>query len=87
MSALASIIDNLVRLITDRGWRRDRRQKQILRELLSDPRFEWRSIDTLARAIGAPDDRTRELLVMIGARASTGSGREVWALRSRVGGG
>jgi hypothetical protein len=69
------------------GLRRDAKRKRILRDMLADPRYEWRGIATLARAAGTSEDKARELLVSIGARASTGSGQEVWALISRVGSG
>jgi hypothetical protein len=69
------------------GLRRDEKRKRILRDMLADPRYEWRSIATLARAAGTSEERARELLVSIGARASTGSGRELWGLVSRVGSG
>jgi hypothetical protein len=64
---------------------RDVRRKRILRSMLKDPTFEWRKLDTLARAIGAPEEKTRELLIDIGARAATSSGAELWALTSEVG--
>ena len=53
--------------------------------MLEDPRFEWRSIDTLARAVGTPEAKARDLLISIGARASTEGSSEVWGLTSRVG--
>ncbi len=53
--------------------------------MLEDPEFEWRSIAILARSVGAPEEKVRELLISIGARASTGAGGELWGLTSRVG--
>ena len=67
------------------GLRRDLKRKETLRQLLEEPRFKWRSISTLSRAAGASDEKTRELLVSIGARASVAAGDEVWGLKSRVG--
>jgi len=66
------------------GLRRDMKRKSTLRKLLNDPKFRWRSIATLARAVGASEKRTRKLLVSIGARASVRPGEEMWGLRSRV---
>ena len=66
------------------GLRRDQKRKDTLRELLEAKDLRWRSIATLSRAIGASEEKTRELLVSIGARASVGSGDEVWGLKSRV---
>jgi hypothetical protein len=67
------------------GLRRDRKRKSILRGMLEDPLYEWRSITTLARSIGASEDKTRDLLISIDARASTARGSELWGLSSRVG--
>jgi hypothetical protein len=67
------------------GLRRDRRRKRLLRAMLEDETYAWRSIGTLARSIGASEDKTRELLISIGARASAGQGDEMWGLAERVG--
>jgi hypothetical protein len=67
------------------GLRRDQKRKAVLRSMLEDPAYNWRSLATLARSIGVSDDKTRELLVSIGARASTTGQGEVWGLTSRVG--
>ena len=67
------------------GVRRDRKRKAILRTMLQDSRFEWRSISTLARSIGASEEKTRELLISIGGRASAQGKTELWGLTSRVG--
>ena len=86
MGVVSTVIDRLFEAAQGiPGVRRDQKRKQILRDTLQDPRYEWRSIGTLARSIGASEEKTRELLVSIGARASTGSGPEVWGLISRVG--
>ena len=53
--------------------------------MLNDPTFRWRKLATLARAIGASEEKTRELLIDIGARASTTAGPELWGLTSDVG--
>ena len=67
------------------GARRDQRRKRLLRDMLENETYEWRSIGTLARSIGASEDKTRELLISIGARASTARGEEMWGLAERVG--
>jgi len=85
-SLISSIVDNVFGLLGKAPQaRRDEKRKQILRDTLEDEKYEWRSIGLLARLIGEDEDRTRELLISIGARASTGSGNEVWGLISRVG--
>jgi hypothetical protein len=85
MSAIVELLGKLFGSIRDvPGLRRDQKRKATLRDLLEDPKFRWRRIGTLARAVGASEDRTRDLLVSIGARASVAGGEEVWGLRSRV---
>jgi hypothetical protein len=65
--------------------RRNRNRKATLRRELEHPDFRWRSISRLARAIGASEQETRDLLNELGARGGTGKdGEEVWGLRSRV---
>lgn len=88
MGVLSSVIDKLFEAGKEvPGLRRDQKRKRILGDMLDDPRYQWRSIATLARAIGTSEEKTRELLVSLDARASTGNGGEVWGLRTRVGSG
>jgi hypothetical protein len=86
---IGAILELLTKLLTAAqgvpALRRDRQRRSILRDMLEDPSYEWRSVSTLARSIGASDDQARELLISIGARASAGSGDELWGLTSRVG--
>ena len=86
MSVLSTVIDRLFEAGKGvPGLRRDQKRKQILRDMLEDPRYQWRSLARLARASGTSEEKTRELLVSIGARASGGRGEELWGLRTRVG--
>ena len=57
----------------------DEKRKELLREMLSDTRFQWRKSATLSRVIGADEETTKRLLIEIGAR---GSEREdgMWGL-------
>jgi hypothetical protein len=87
-SLISSIVDNVFGMLGKvPAARRDEKRKAILRDTLGDERYTWRSIGTLSRLIGETDeDRTRDLLISIGARASTGSSdEEMWGLISRVG--
>jgi hypothetical protein len=59
------------------GLRRDQRRKRLLREMFEAETFKWRSIGALARSIGATEDKTRELLISIAARASAAQGEEM----------
>lgn len=58
-------------------------RKQLLKELLQDTTFEWRTLKTLSRATGTTPDECRRLLIEMGARGSTGEGEELWGLISR----
>ena len=57
-------------------------KKEILRAMLEDEKWEWRTIEALQRKIRESPETTRELLLEIGATASTGQ-REVWTLGKR----
>ena len=86
VSAIAELLGKLVEATKGLpGLRRDLKRKDLLRSMLEDPAYKWRSLETLARSVGASDDKTRELLISIGARASTAGGAEVWGLTTRVG--
>jgi hypothetical protein len=88
VSVLSTVIDKLFEAGKGvPGLRRDQKRKRMLREMLEDDRYQWRSLATLARTIGASEEKTKELLISIGARASTGRGEELWGLRTRVGSG
>ena len=85
LSAIVASLDKIIDVAKALpGLRRDQKRKATLRQLLEAREFRWRSIATLSRAVGASEEKTRELLVSIGARASVGGGREMWGLRSRV---
>jgi hypothetical protein len=64
--------------------RRDQKRKETLRELLSKEHIKWVSIETLAEAVGASEQDTKDLLTAIGARGSVGERKGMWALKSRV---
>jgi hypothetical protein len=57
----------------------DEPRKNLLRQMLRDPRFDWRSLETLSHVIGADEETTKALLIQIGARASE-DGKGVWGL-------
>lgn len=62
------------------------RDQELLLNALENSDRKWRSIGVLARLAGASEPETRELLISIGARRSTGD-KEVWGLISKVGSG
>ena len=85
MTAIAEFFARLFEAVKGLpGVRRDQKRKAILRGML-DEQYEWRRIATLARAVGASEEKTRELLISIDARASTTGGDEAWGLIARVG--
>jgi hypothetical protein len=70
------------------GLRRDALRKKLLLRALETPKYQWISVETLARAAALTGnlERVRDLLVSIHARPSRSStGPEVWGLINRVG--
>ena len=66
------------------GLRRDQKRKEILRKQLDEPKPLWCSLATLSGAIGASENKTKNLLISIGARGSRGPNKDMWGLISRV---
>lgn len=62
----------------------NRIRRQRLNELLEDPKWEWRRMNTLASAIGCDEATTSALLLEIGALPST-SETDMWSLEGRGG--
>jgi hypothetical protein len=89
LDLISGIVGPLDRLFVHiPGLRRDALRKKLLLEALENPKYQWISVDTLARAAALVGnlDRVRDLLVSIHARPSRSStGPEVWGLISRVG--
>jgi hypothetical protein len=82
--AIISIIGNLIQewyKNKDKKELEDKR-KRLLLQMLNNPKFEWRDINTLSNVIGATKDETRRLLININARSSEkrDNGKELWAL-------
>jgi hypothetical protein len=59
-------------------WVSDRR-KRILRNRLTKDGWKWRRFKSLCRAIREDENSTKDLLIELGARAST-KRRDVWTL-------
>lgn len=55
---------------------------KLLEQMLSDPNFQWRKLETLSHVIGADAQTTKRLLLGLKARASE-DGQELWGLISR----
>jgi hypothetical protein len=82
VSSVISVLEKLVGALP--RFLRTRKRKKILRPMLDDPRWKWRKLTTLAQSAGLGEQETRDLLIDMGARPSTGSGPEAWGLISRV---
>jgi hypothetical protein len=57
----------------------DTPRKKLLSDMLRDPQFDWRSLETLSHVIGADEETTKALLIQVGARASE-DGKGLWGL-------
>jgi hypothetical protein len=62
--------------------KKDEPGKKLLKEMLDHPEHKWRRLDTLMHVIGADEEKTKTLLLEIGARASE-DGKRLWGLKSR----
>jgi hypothetical protein len=59
------------------------KRKERLRQLLSGPKYKWRSLEMLSDSIGTDQETTAALLMEIDARRSMASGSDRWGLISR----
>src|SRR5207247_661563 len=57
-------------------------RKSLLREMLENPKHQWRRLETLMHVIGADERTTKDLLLQIDARASE-DGQPLWGLKKR----
>lgn len=48
----------------------DKSRQDLLKEMLSDPSYEWRNLSTLSAVIGCDEETTKHHLISIGARGS-----------------
>lgn len=62
----------------------DQLRRERLKKILLLPKNKWRPISYLAEAIGAPEEKTKRLLLEIDARKSLIKGHDNWALIDRV---
>jgi hypothetical protein len=89
MELIREIIGPFERLFVQiPGLRRDALRKKLLLRALETPKYQWISVETLARAAALTGnlERVRDLLVSIHARPSRSTtGPEVWGLINRVG--
>ena len=50
--------------------RRNEPRRKLLRQMLDNPKWEWRELDTLQHVIGCDAETTKQLLLEVDARAS-----------------
>src|SRR5258708_3812573 len=62
--------------------KREKPRRNLLLQMLQNPDYNWRKLDTLMHVIGADEQTTKRLLLEIGARASE-DGQPLWGLISR----
>jgi hypothetical protein len=60
----------------------DEAAKRLLKEMLEAPAWQWRKFRSLSNVVGLSEERTRQLLLEIGARGSE-TNPELWGLISR----
>lgn len=61
---------------------RDKPRKDLLLEMLNNPKYNWRELATLMHVIGSDEETTKRLLLEVGARASE-DGKPIWGLIKR----
>lgn len=73
----------LLHLMKERATsKRDEPRKKLLLEMLENPEYQWRKLETLMHVIGADEKTTKNLLLVVGARASE-DGQPMWGLTKR----
>ncbi|MCA0934007.1 hypothetical protein LCL85_00340 [Vibrio alginolyticus] len=84
IGSIVTIVGNLViEWFKARNERNIAKARQdILKNMLSDPKFEWRNISTLAAVIGCDEESTKHHLIAINARGSEKNDGK-WGLISR----
>ena len=84
IGAVATVVGFLVQdaIAEHRVRRRDAPRRKIIRQMLEDPAYEWRDLETISRVIGTDRSEAARLLIAEGARGSE-EGNDVWALLSR----
>ena len=76
--AAPGAVTGIVKSFTD--WLHDERCKRRLKRILRDPRHRFGSISHLSANSGSSPERTRQLLIAIGARPAE-TDLNIWTLR------
>ncbi len=85
IGSLATIAANVVNhCLTEKSEsKKEQPAKELLTEMLNHKDYKWRRLETLMHVIGADEEKTKRLLLEVGARASE-DGQSLWALKSRA---
>ena len=84
IGAAAALVGFIVQdaIAERRAKRRDAPRRKMIRQMLENPAYEWRELETISRVIGTDRAEATRLLIAEGARGSE-DGNDVWALVSR----
>ena len=63
--------------------KKEKPARELLTNMLNHNEHTWRKLETLMHVIGADEEKTKRLLLEVGARASE-DGQDLWALLSRA---
>jgi len=84
VGAISAVITTILSArIKDRPDYFDKKAMSLLTQIMSKSTAPWHDIKRLSAVIGLPNEETRQLLLLIGARGHE-SGSGAWALVSRV---
>ncbi len=63
--------------------KKEKPARELLTEMLGHTDYVWRNLETLMHVIGTDEEKTKRLLLEVGARASE-DGQAKWALKTRA---
>lgn len=84
VGSLLTIFGNIiVEFLKNKNERKiDKKRQEILKSMLEDAAFDWRTLETLAAVIGCDEEKTKNHLIAICARGSEKNDGK-WGLISR----
>jgi hypothetical protein len=85
IGSIATVIGSVVKhCLQERSAKnKEKPARDLLIEMLNHESYTWRELNTLMHVIGCDAEKTKQLLLEIGARASE-DGQQLWALKSRA---
>lgn len=84
LGGVVTVFSQFILHIAQDQWdnRHDKNKTNLLKKLLEDKQYEWRSIKTLSAVIGESEQETKRLLLQINARGSENAD-DLWSLIDR----